>query len=54
MTAGKKIFVGEITQLAGACAVLVGLVLTLHHWGAAAALLGGIAAYFVGKKLRGV
>lgn len=48
----KSIFVGEVTQIAGVAAVVAGLVLSLHHWPAAAALIGGGTAYYVGKKLR--
>lgn len=44
---------GVIVQLAGVAAVVGGLVLSLHHWPAAAALIGGGTAYYVGKKLRG-
>jgi len=47
-------FIGEIAQIAGVVAVVAGVVLSLHHWPAAAALLGGAAAYYIGKKLRGV
>lgn len=46
-------FIGEITQIAGVAAVVIGLVLSLHHWPAAAALLGGGVAFYIGKKLRG-
>jgi hypothetical protein len=49
----KVVFAGEVAQIAGVGAVVLGVVLSLHHWGAAAALIGGISAYFVGKKLRG-
>jgi hypothetical protein len=45
-------FVGEITQICGVIAVVAGVVLSLHHWPAAAALIGGMAAFYVGKKLR--
>lgn len=53
MPTAKVMFIGEVTQIAGVAAVVLGVVLSLHHWGAAAALIGGIAAFFVGKKLRG-
>ncbi|HXR33554.1 MAG TPA: hypothetical protein VN830_07595 [Verrucomicrobiae bacterium] len=53
MANAKVVFIGEIAQIAGVGAVVAGIVLSLHHWGAAAALIGGIAAFFVGKKLRG-
>jgi hypothetical protein len=48
----KLVFIGEVTQLAGIAAVVAGVVLSLHHWPAAAALLGGGVAFYVGKKLR--
>jgi hypothetical protein len=50
----KAVFVGEIAQIAGVASMVGGVVLSLRHWPAAAALIGGLAAYFVGKKLRGV
>jgi len=50
----KIVFIGEVTQIAGVAAVVGGVVLSLQHWPTAAALVGGLAAYFVGKKLRGV
>lgn len=53
MTSVKIVFIGQVAQIAGVGAVVLGVVLSLRHWGAAAALVGGIAAYFVGKKLRG-
>jgi hypothetical protein len=46
-------FIGMIVEIAGVAAVVGGVVLSLHHWPAAAALLGGAAAYLIGKKLRG-
>jgi len=48
----KVIFIGEIAQIGGVAAVVLGIVLSLHHWGAAAALIGGISSFFVGRKLR--
>jgi len=51
---GKVIFIGEVTQIAGVAAVVGGVILSLHHWPSAVALVGGLAGYFVGKKLRGV
>ena len=45
-------FVGMIVEIAGVAAVVGGLVLSLHHWPAAAALIGGGTAYFIGKRLR--
>lgn len=54
MTAEKIVLIGEVTQIAGVGACVAGVVLSLHHWPVAAALISGIAAYLVGKKLRGV
>ncbi|MBZ5528931.1 MAG: hypothetical protein LAN71_13645 [Acidobacteriia bacterium] len=54
MTNPKVVFAGEIAQLAGVVSVVAGLVMSLHHWPVAAALLGGGTAFVVGKKLRGV
>jgi hypothetical protein len=45
-------FIGMIVQIAGVASVVAGLVLSLHHWPAAAALIGGGVAYMIGKKLR--
>lgn len=49
----KIVFIGEITQIAGVASVVGGVVLSMRHWPAALALVGGLVAYFVGKKLRG-
>ena len=53
MANAKTVFIGEIAQIAGVASVVAGVVLSLHHWPAAAALIGGGAAFYVGKKLRG-
>ena len=45
-------FIGMIVEISGVAAVVGGLVLSLHHWPAAAALIGGGVAFFIGKKLR--
>jgi hypothetical protein len=45
-------FIGMIVEIAGVASVVVGVVLSLHHWPAAVALIGGGVAYVVGKKLR--
>jgi hypothetical protein len=52
MAKAKTVFIGEVTQIAGIAAVVAGVVLSMHHWPAAAALIGGGAAFYVGKKLR--
>lgn len=48
----KTVLIGEIAQLAGAASVVAGLILSLHHWPVALTLIGGLSAFFVGKKLR--
>jgi hypothetical protein len=45
-------FIGMVTEISGVAAVVGGLVLSLHHWPAAAALIGGGVAFYIGKKLR--
>jgi hypothetical protein len=45
-------FIGMIVEIAGVASVVVGVVLSLHRWPAAVALIGGGVAYVVGKKLR--
>jgi hypothetical protein len=45
-------YIGVVAEIAGVAAVVAGLVLSLHHWPAAVALIGGGVAFFVGKKLR--
>jgi hypothetical protein len=45
--------IGEIVQFAGVGAFLAGAVLSIHHYAIAALVIGGAAAFFIGKKLRG-
>jgi hypothetical protein len=45
-------FIGMIVEIAGVASAVAGVVLSLHHWPAAVALIGGGVAYVVGKKLR--
>jgi hypothetical protein len=52
MASAKAVFIGEVTQIAGVAAMVAGVVLSLHHWPAAAALIGGGVAFYIGKKLR--
>ncbi len=52
MSSAKLMFIGEVSQIAGVAAVVAGVVLSLHHWPVAVALVGGGAAFYVGKKLR--
>ena len=52
MANSSKQFIGQIVQLAGVGSVVAGIVMSLHHVAAAVALVGGGAAYYIGKKLR--
>jgi uncharacterized membrane protein YkgB len=52
MANAKLNFIGEVAQIAGVAAVVAGVVLSLQHWPAAVALIGGGAAFYVGKKFR--
>jgi hypothetical protein len=52
MASTKMVFFGEVAQVAGIAAVVAGVVLSLRHWPAAVALIGGSVAFYVGKKLR--
>ena len=44
--------IGVIVEVAGVASAVAGVVLSLHHWPVAAALIGGGVAYIIGKKLR--
>jgi hypothetical protein len=44
--------IGTIVEFAGIGAFLAGAVLSIHHYAIAAFVVGGAAAYFIGKKLR--
>lgn len=55
LTSNAKLqFIGIVLEIAGVAAVAGGLILSLHHWPAAAALIGGGTAFVVGKKFRAV
>jgi hypothetical protein len=45
-------YIGMVVEIAGIAAIVAGVVLSLHHWPAAAALIGGGVAYVIGKTLR--
>jgi hypothetical protein len=45
-------FIGIVLEIAGIASAAGGVILSLHHWPAAAALIGGGTAFFVGKKFR--
>jgi hypothetical protein len=44
--------VGLIVELCGAAALGVGVILSVHHYAIAACIVGGVAAFAVGWKLR--
>ena len=52
LTSAQLGFIGIVMEIAGIAAIAGGLILSLHHWPAAAALIGGGTAYFLGKKFR--
>jgi hypothetical protein len=45
-------FIGMVLEIAGIAAFAGGVILSLHHWPAAVALIGGGIAFYVGKKFR--
>ena len=49
----KKVFIGEVLQLAGVGVFVVGVVTCPHHW-PTALIVAGVIAFFWGKRLRGV
>jgi hypothetical protein len=51
MTISKKT-IGYLVQLGGIAAFAVGVVLSFHHAGIAAAFASGAAAFYVGEKIR--
>jgi hypothetical protein len=44
--------IGEYAQLAGIGAIVVGAILSVHHYAIGACILLGAAAYYVGTKLK--
>ncbi|HEY2353231.1 MAG TPA: hypothetical protein VGH83_12010 [Candidatus Acidoferrum sp.] len=51
-TTARLQFIGIVLEIAGIASLAGGLILSLHHWPTAAALIGGGTAFFVGKKFR--
>ena len=45
-------YIGMVVEIAGIAAIVAGVVLSLHHWPAAVALIGGGVTYVIGKTLR--
>ena len=52
-TTATTVTIGQYVQLAGAGAFIVGTVLSIHHYAIGICFVAGVAAYFIGKKLRG-
>ncbi|MGA2481725.1 MAG: hypothetical protein ABSF92_01240 [Candidatus Acidiferrales bacterium] len=52
MTSTKKQSIGQIVQLAGVVSLAAAAAMSLHHIPIAVALIGGAAAYLIGRKLR--
>ena len=52
VSSGHLEYVGLMVEISGVASVVAGVVLSLHHWPAAAALIGGAVAFVIGKKLR--
>jgi hypothetical protein len=46
--------IGIYVQIGGAGAFVVGAILSLHHYAIGICFVAGAAAYFAGKKMRGV
>jgi hypothetical protein len=44
--------IGQYVQIAGGGAFLVGVALSLQHYGIAICFIAGAAAFFIGKKLK--
>jgi len=44
--------IGEVVEFAGVLAFAAGVIISVSHYAIGALLLGGTAAYAVGKKLR--
>jgi hypothetical protein len=50
----QKTKIGYIVQLAGIAAFALGVILSAHHIAIGAAFVGGVAAFYVGQKIRSV
>jgi hypothetical protein len=48
----SKITIGYSVQLGGIAAVALGAILSIHHIAIGALFLGGVAAFYIGEKLR--
>jgi hypothetical protein len=52
VTNARLQFIGIVLEIAGIASAAGGVILSLHHWPAAVALIGGGTAFYVGKKFR--
>jgi hypothetical protein len=52
MTTLSSQSIGLYLQIAGACAFLAGVVVSLQHYAIGICFLAGAAAFFIGKKMR--
>ncbi len=50
--AASHTMLGYLIQLGGIAAFAVGAVFSLHHVAIGAAFVGGVAAFYVGQKIR--
>ena len=50
--ATSKITIGYFVQLGGIAAFALGAILSMHHIAIGASFLGGVAAFYIGEKLR--
>jgi ribosomal protein S1 len=50
--AAKNIKIGYFVQLGGIVAFATGVILSAHHVTIGAAFVGGVAAFYVGQKIR--
>lgn len=48
----NKTTIGYAVQLGGIAALTIGAVLSAHHIAIGASFLGGVAAFYVGQKIR--
>ena len=50
--AASKIAIGYFVQLGGIAAFSLGAVLSIHHIAIGALFVGGVAAFYIGEKMR--
>ena len=45
--------IGQYVELAGIGSLIVGAILSVHHYAIGLCIIAGGAAFYVGKKMRG-